>query len=460
MFRKASRKKKSIVGFEWQVGEDHNRDKGRLSVRDGYIEQDGRFFALYKRFDKRRWLAQIGRSTMLLLVGLLMATGAAPSFAQIERRQIVSEINALERRKEQADAIGDPLRRHRPISESGLLNRRRRWRDYWTLDLDNWQRSDREVQSVSRIGDLIRVRMLIHEPTGESMDGWWLPVPFRATFFYQETNAGLQSAVPQADYWGATQQLKTQHLLLNYHQSDAELVTTIAPQLDDALVDLHGILGGNSSDLEKQLTISWQPEIVNQWLPGENRIELTSPALLKIPNQLTDQAYVQQIVQSWMTLCVVDHVLTRTLEEQRSVSIGPQWELGLWGLRSWLRRELNQEFNSSQDIENTLHLQLDASLWRLLQDGAGLEPSSVSNWRDELFADRERFLTQLLVQESIVGYIVASYGRERLPDVLKGFAEYDSWTTLGQGLFGDSSKVFVEGWSDYTLIGEREFTKD
>jgi hypothetical protein len=56
---------------------------------------------------------------------------------------------------------------------------------------------------------------------------------------------------------------------------------------------------------------------------------------------------------------------------------------------------------------------------------------------------------QTVALATFIEYAVATYGRERLPELVAGLGQSDSWETLVPAVFGVSVAQFEEGWQLY-----------
>lgn len=50
---------------------------------------------------------------------------------------------------------------------------------------------------------------------------------------------------------------------------------------------------------------------------------------------------------------------------------------------------------------------------------------------------------------TLIEYAVAAYGRERLPVLLAGLGQYESWETLLPAIYGVTPGAFETGWQAY-----------
>jgi hypothetical protein len=86
-------------------------------------------------------------------------------------------------------------------------------------------------------------------------------------------------------------------------------------------------------------------------------------------------------------------------------------------------------------------------LTRLDQLAVPLHPGEYLEEPDSLRLVRHPGHTVALA--TLVEYAVVTYGRERLPALVAGLGQYDSWGTLLPAVFGVSSAEFEAGWQGY-----------
>src|SRR4029079_18836432 len=56
---------------------------------------------------------------------------------------------------------------------------------------------------------------------------------------------------------------------------------------------------------------------------------------------------------------------------------------------------------------------------------------------------------QTVALATLIEYAVATYGRERLPALVAGLGQYETWDTLLPAVFGVSAAEFEAGWQAY-----------
>jgi hypothetical protein len=56
---------------------------------------------------------------------------------------------------------------------------------------------------------------------------------------------------------------------------------------------------------------------------------------------------------------------------------------------------------------------------------------------------------QMVALATLIEYMVATYGRERLPALVAGLGQYKSWDTLLPAVYGVSAVEFEAGWQAY-----------
>jgi hypothetical protein len=57
--------------------------------------------------------------------------------------------------------------------------------------------------------------------------------------------------------------------------------------------------------------------------------------------------------------------------------------------------------------------------------------------------------SEAVVLATLIDYAVTAYGRERLPALVGGLGQYESWDALIPAVFGVSSAEFETGWQAY-----------
>jgi hypothetical protein len=85
-------------------------------------------------------------------------------------------------------------------------------------------------------------------------------------------------------------------------------------------------------------------------------------------------------------------------------------------------------------------------LWRLRDPLTRLAQFSVPATRS---LSLEEHPGQTVALATLIEYAIATYGRKRLPVLVAGLGQYESWDTLIPAVFGVSTAEFETGWQSY-----------
>jgi hypothetical protein len=181
------------------------------------------------------------------------------------------------------------------------------------------------------------------------------------------------------------------------------------------------------------------PRPVGRWAASPDVLEVTSPQLSQIPQGQSDAEYLAYDVMNWFTY--------RALRDATPGSASRylyRWPIVVWGLRGWLRDDLLSK----------------PSPWRLEalrvfndygQQELPLGLASVSELRGEGRPSREQVIMRYLAAESFIRFVVDTYGRERLPELLGALVRYGSWNDLIPNVYGHSAEKFVADWNVHLM---------
>jgi hypothetical protein len=232
------------------------------------------------------------------------------------------------------------------------------------------------------------------------------------------------------------------------------------------------------------------PEDKLPWVAAPDRIVVASPAL---PRASSERAASEILAQS-VALGLLAHVLAEAQEQHH---IEPAWQPLLNGLQLWQVWEMGLPLSLwRDDIVRWLYADLSAAgdgqavvlpdryatlcaehrLWMpsptqihipLLCIEQGSEEIYLSAWgsRDPLtrldqltvpwrpgesveWSSRSliRYPGQAVALATLVDYAVITYGRERLPVLVAGMGQYESWQTLLPAVIGVPPAEFEAGW--------------
>ena len=433
------------------------------------------------RSRSRLWL---GMAATCLLVAAVAGLGLH-SYATLGLNRIDAEVQDIVDTETWTQQTGKSL-----IAASLMDSQAdRRWQEHFRRDL-----SDSEPFSAAQMAQgravihnvALRSDLAMVALTVQGSDG----TRYRQTRFYrQDENDGWLRTAPNSSFWGSAQTIETDHFRIHFRQRDERTVIGTAAHLDRIYTNLRrdaGLLPAS-----EKLTVEVKPLSPHQlnYLKFEkNRLEVHSPLLRQAPEELSDQ----EILTKSIVNPLVAHVLAEALEQ---VSIQQQWRPMLKGLQvwqayvgsdsltPWYRDTAAWLYGDAPDIRSgqrpaTLHdlsrLCREYVIWRYGLPGALAHPRlcTDANWALHLpfvapaplqldafldLKDGDQESTKPWTTEwgrtvaaaTVIDYLVATYGRDRLPDLMAGFRTYDSWDTLAPAVLGVTAQELETGWQAY-----------
>lgn len=322
----------------------------------------------------------------------------------------------------------------------------------------------------------------------------------RQTRFYRRTGAGWRQTEPDAALWGPERSLETPSLLYHFRQNDAQAVIAVTPQIEELYATLRRNFGLPSTQLVGQpfarigeklvieVSVTQPPGAALPWFGVHDPIRVPSPAVYLAPVELTDAELLAQSI----ALPLIKQMSAQASEQHR---IGTAWQPLTRGLRlwqvwdtslplavwrqeivQWIDRDLPSAASEQQFVLPEQYEELCAShaLWMeaptmlgipLLCSGSDREARYFGIWRprhpparldqlavpvrDDYAPEGTPIWGQTVALATLIDYAVTTYGRERLPALVAGLGQYDSWETLIPAIFAVSPAEFERGWQEY-----------
>lgn len=374
------------------------------------------------------------RSMTLLLVAVALATGAGLTPAEQARREAQDGIqfaldlenNAWERRDRILyESLFDPNIGEDWVSE---------WRDHWRSGSEEESVHQVSLLFVNEAAGIMQATVQIHQTGLE----WWQSSPYREERFYRRVDHRWVRTVPPAEYWGARQELTTDHLRFVFYARDAAAVRAAAPKLQRAYVNMYHTLG-TAAPPDQQQNIVIVPRPVSRWSSSASTLEVTSPLLAAIPEGQSAGDFLAYETMNWFTYRAV-----RESAPNMTVRYLYRWPIIVWGLRGWLREDLLGQDNPWR-----------SDVTAILQDAAAdylpLTLEHISELRGNPRPTRELVVLRYLTAESFIRYVVDTYGRERLPDLLTALVRHGKWEEIIPPLYDKSVDEFVAEWNAYVV---------
>jgi hypothetical protein len=305
----------------------------------------------------------------------------------------------------------------------------------------------------------------------------------------------LRTAAPDATLWGSERSLETPFFVYHYRQNDAPAVAAVLAQMDTLYQILRRNFGLSvTPDVEKlviDVSVTQTSGYAARWFDASDSIRVPSPALYVAPVELTDAELLAQSI----ALPLLQYVLAQARERH---AVGQSWQPLLDSLRLWQMWDSDLPLAAwREEVVTWLYADLPATrpgqaivlperytalcaahkLWMpspmqmnipllcaevdweaLLLSAWGwygplthleqlvvpLRPGEYLEEPDSLRWVRHPGHTVALA--TLIEYAVATYGRDRLPVLVAGLGQYDSWDTLLPAVFGVSAAEFEAGW--------------
>jgi hypothetical protein len=327
---------------------------------------------------------------------------------------------------------------------------------------------------------------------------------YRQTRFYGRSAEGWLRTAPDAALWGPARSLETPYFIFRFRQNDAQAVAAVAYEVDELYTTLRRNVGlpitpaglplFNGEKLVIDVNLTQSSAYAATWFGAPDRIRVPSPALSLVPAELTNAELLAQSI----ALPLLAQVLTQASERYQSRT---SWRPLLDGLRLWQvwdldlplavwRKEvvtwlygglpathpgqavvLPERYTAlcaahklwmTSPVQLNIPLMCAERVWedgflaqwvshapptRLDQLAAPVRPGEFMAQPGDQFPPHYPGHTVALA--TLVEYIVAAYGRERLPVLVAGLGQYESWDTLLPPVFGVSAAEFEAGWQAY-----------
>lgn len=413
------------VTFEW-ITDEHRGDFWRALPTDEQLSQ-------HKNAELRA-VVYILRGMALFLIVITAAAGAGLTAGERERREAQKGIafvlgvenQAWERRDRGLyQSLIDPY-----IEEDWVTN----WSDHWRAGADATPDFAITLIDVREIDGLMQATVDLEEPAFE----WWQTNPTREERFYRRVDQRWVRTVPPAATWGEARELQTEHLHFVFYERDAVAVEEAAPKLEAAYTAMYHTLGLQQIPQPKPV-IAIMPAPVGRWSASANELHVTSPLLSSIPIDQSDSDYLAYEVMGWFTYRAM-----RDATPDSGVRYLYRWPILVWGLRGWLRDELLAQ-PSPWHVEAAAVLQESAPQYLPV----GLQ--DITDLRANTRPSRKEVILRYLTAESFVRFVVDTYGREHLPNLLEAMVRFGDWNEIIPHVYNRSIPEFEDAWNKYII---------
>jgi hypothetical protein len=327
---------------------------------------------------------------------------------------------------------------------------------------------------------------------------------YRQMRFYGQTSEGWQRIAPEPGLLGEWRRLETETLIFHYFDLDAAAVEEAAPLLDAFVAGIRADFGLSDAAVQHKLeiTVAYTTNrfaanglehtvAMKSRLNGSRVIIHTAlPLPVWMPAAYTDGEAIVQTARLQLADAVIQEVLYHEDEQWRSTM--QPWLSLLAALRLWEFWESDSPLAVWKDeiVEMGMNARVNPGEALVHYDAIchtfgvwDLSPMSMSIPLRCESAGRERYLTAIMpetldllltpgtgccaIEEieqpsgyvialtTVLDYIVATYGRERLPELVGVLGEHEGWETLIPAVFGVSAEEFEAGWQGYVAARYR-----
>ncbi|RIK36940.1 MAG: hypothetical protein DCC55_25795 [Chloroflexi bacterium] len=413
------------VSYDWSIIEDAEWELAGFEA----TEAAGRNTAALSE----RWaLLQLARG-LVLIVAALALTGATFAPEPAERTWAYEMILPTLQLETKAWATRDEDLLASLVDGYVQPRFQDEWRVGWNAENEEYAPRNTTLLNAEAVSDLIQVQVKVEQVNPQ----WWISSPHRETRFYRQVGAGWVRTVPTAEFWGEQRVLETNHLRFEFYDHDLPAVLAMVDRVETAYVQAHAWLGIPVPKEEEKITFAIRPDLVRGWSGSGNRLHLTTPALARVPAELSDADYLAHQLISRVTTRTFNRLFT---DYERTNTY--QWRTMLWALNGWVRSELVGQ-------RSPWHQQAELLFEREMANKLPLRLSDIENRYPSWRVDQQGMMLDYVRAESVVVYTMNELGRDRLRELVMAFHQHGSWIGLVTDLFGVTVAEFEAGWNDY-----------
>jgi hypothetical protein len=382
---------------------------------------------------EQRLLARVLRMAVLILVGVLLVTGASFAPSEHNPARLQGEIEAALQREERTWQNNDAALFNQLLDHQIKREWRRDWFMPWGVEPVQRTGLGVFVISIEPQRDLVLVNTLVTQAATE----WWRAIPYREVRFYRQTENGWVRTAPALNDWGKVRTLATPHLRFEFYERDAPAILAIAAPLELAYLKLYALLEREPPAEVVRLTFAVTPDQAHEFSPEDDRLAFASPLLLKTPLGLTPTDYMLHLVVNRL----IDHALQETFGGARRRGAN-RWQSMLRAANGRLRSELLGQRSPWQQQAEMVFRQTS---WEHRQ----LRLTDISDRYSGKIPSRATVMWEYMAAEAVVSYVVQVYGWDGLSDLIRGFGKTSFWYGLIPAAFGSSVEEFEAGWNQY-----------
>lgn len=287
-----------------------------------------------------------------------------------------------------------------------------------------------EVRDLELLGDLALVQAVVTQTNAT-----WAPSPYRETRFYRYVEGRWLRTAPDAAFWGAERTLETPHFHFRYYERDAEAVEALVAEAEALYTQLRADAGLPPDPTTRSMTIEVVPRLdVTSWRFVGDVLTIPSPALLPVPVDHPDTDRLARSLARPLSARVLGEALSQT-------PVRAGWYPLVEGVARWASWQAGP-------LPSPWEMHLGDVLRKLLASG---HPPSLNILTSPAPYSVDRWI-RAKAAETFIDFVVVTYGRERLPALLRGLSLHSSWDTLIPDVFGVSRAEFEARWQRFVLV--------
>lgn len=299
---------------------------------------------------------------------------------------------------------------------------------------------------------------------------------YRQTRFYRRADADWLRIPPDPSLWGPPRTLETERLIFHYHERDLPVVAAVAETADALAATVERAFGLAAGKLAVTVSVDAPPFTV---APDGDAVRLASPAAYLAPATIDDATLLEQA----LALALVQRAVNWAT---RPTPAGVQWQpladaIGLWQLwqldlplAGWQEPLVRRIYAGDQEVsvevgdlatdlcaahrvwlEEPATLRLPVACQPPVLLGRGPVPPVALA---ELTPTPWELSARLGVSgeglhpghgvalATFVDYLAATYGAERLPDLVAALEDHATWDSLMAAVYGVTAADIQSGW--------------
>jgi hypothetical protein len=295
--------------------------------------------------------------------------------------------------------------------------------------------------------DTALVEVQISEPSEA-----WHEAPYRVARVLRQDSHGWQLIEPAHVFWSNRRTLETRYFQLTYSQRDASAVDKVAPELDAIYLRLRKDLAlpapapRERVEIDIALVEGSAIRVTDLSYRG-NTLIIPPPDLVPRPLDISNTETLRQAITYSLAV--------KLFSEAQELSPVPcAWNAVAEGVALWLRWEGHTLPSRRRWLYESMVNEWSnpSSLPRL--DDLLSFPLSCSPPPSVLEAEilnSGRAMPRQELASTLIEYLVANYGRQVAPNLLRDLGQFSDWDDFAEQTVGLSAEELQTGWQEYLV---------